>query len=151
MPQSLANVIVHIVFSTKDRKPFLEDKDIREQMHRQLGGTSKTLKCPPIIVGGIQDHIHLLARQARTISLADWVKELKRVTSIWIKEQNPGHKSFQWQAGYGAFSVSQSNVSDVVRYIQRQEEHHRKFDFKREFRSLLERHEIEYDERYVWD
>jgi REP element-mobilizing transposase RayT len=151
MPQSLANVIVHIVFSTKNRKPFLRDSVFREEMHRQLGGASKTLDCPPIIVGGTEDHVHILARQARTISLADWIKEIKRTTSLWIKERDKRFEGFQWQAGYGAFSVSQSNVEQVVAYIRDQEEHHRRFDFKTEFRRLLERHGIEYDERYVWD
>ena len=151
MPQSLSNVTVHIVFSTKDRKPFLKDADLRAEMHKYLGGTSKTLKCPPIIVGGVEDHIHLLARQSRTITLADWVKELKRVTSIWVKQRDDRMSAFQWQAGYGAFSVSQSDVDRVEEYIKRQEEHHKRFDFKTEFRTLLERYEIEYDERYVWD
>ena len=151
MSQSLSNVVIHIIFSTKDRIPFLKDKDIREQMHAELGGTSKTLNCLPIITGGVEDHIHLLARQSRTITLADWVKELKRVTSIWIKNKGPQFKRFAWQAGYGAFSVSQSQSKKVIEYIQQQEKHHRKKDFKMEFREFLERHEIEYDERYVWD
>ena len=151
MSQSLSNVIIHIIFSTKDRIPFLKDKDIREQMHAELGGTSKTLNCPPIITGGVEDHIHLLARQSRTITLSDWVKELKRVTSIWSKSKGPEFKKFSWQAGYGAFSVSQSQSKKVIEYIQQQEKHHRKKDFKTEFREFLERHKIEYDERYVWD
>lgn len=90
--------------------PFLKDTDFREQMHAELGGTSKMLNCPPIIVGGVEDHIHLLARQSRTITLSDWVKELKRVTSLWIKEKDAKFKKFAWQAGYGAFSVSQSQM-----------------------------------------
>ena len=151
MSQSLANVIVHLVFSTKDRRPFLNDRDIREQLYAELGGTSKTLSCPPIITGGVEDHIHLLARQSRTITLSDWVKELKRVTSIRIKEMGLEYSTFSWQSGYGAFSVSQSQMDKVVNYIRQQEAHHKQKDFKTEFRELLERHEIEYDERYVWD
>ncbi|MBI5757634.1 MAG: IS200/IS605 family transposase [Planctomycetales bacterium] len=151
MSQSLSNVIVHLVFSTKDRLPHLNDQNIREQMHAELGGTSKTLNCPPIIVGGVEDHIHLLARQSRTITLSDWVKELKRVTSIWIKDKSQQFNTFAWQSGYVAFSVSQSQLSKVIQYIQQQEEHHRKTDFKTEFRAFLNRHEIEYDEWYVWD
>ena len=151
MSQSLSNILIHVVFSTKDRLPLLRDADIRKQMHAELGGTSKTLNCPPIIVGGVEDHIHLLARESRTITLSEWVKELKRVTSIWIKEKSRQFETFAWQAGYGAFSVSQSQSSKVIEYIQHQEEHHRKVDFKTEFREFLERHEIEYDERYVWD
>jgi putative transposase len=151
MSQSLSNVTVHIVFSTKERQLFLKDRIIREEMHKQLGGISKTLGCQPIIVGGVEDHVHILARQARTISLADWIKELKRVTSVWIKERDNRLADFAWQGGYGAFSVSQSDVERVIDYIRCQEEHHRRFDFKTEFRTLLERYEIEFDERYVWD
>ena len=151
MPQFLSNLIVHIVFSTKNRKPFLRVEGLRNEMHRQLGGTSKTLQCPPILVGGVEDHVHILARQARTITVADWVKELKRVTSLWIKEREPKLREFQWQAGYAAFSVSQSNSGKVVTYIEGQVEHHKRFDFQSEYRGLLKRHGIEYDERYVWD
>jgi REP-associated tyrosine transposase len=151
MSQSLSNILIHVVFSTKDRVPFLQDPDIRNQMHAQLGGTSKSLNCPTIIVGGVEDHIHLLARESRTITLSEWVKELKRVTSIWIKEKSPQFETFAWQAGYGAFSVSQSQSGKVIKYIQEQDKHHQKKDFKTEFRQLLKRHEIEYDERYVWD
>ncbi|MEQ8209716.1 MAG: IS200/IS605 family transposase [Lacipirellulaceae bacterium] len=151
MPQSLANVAIHLVFSTKDRQPFLADEQLRDAMHRQLGGASKTLSCSPMIVGGVEDHVHLLARLDRTITIAEWVKELKRVTSLWIKENYPQQAGFQWQSGYGAFSVSQSETPRVKRYIENQEEHHRERDFKTEFRLLLERHEVPYDERYVWD
>lgn len=110
MPQSLANVVVHLVFSTKDRRPLLRNMQLRQAMHKYLGGTSSTLDCNPIIVGGVEDHVHLLARQARTISISEWVKKLKRVTSLWAKEHDPRLAEFQWQAGYGAFSVSQSKV-----------------------------------------
>lgn len=151
MPQSLANILVHLVFSTKDRAPFLQNPGTRAQLHSELGAVSKALGCSTVIVGGIEDHVHILARQARTISLADWVKELKRVTSIWIKKQSPQFSAFAWQAGYGAFSVSPSQSAKVEGYIRQQEDHHRERDFKAEFRELLERHGIEYDERYVWD
>src|SRR6185295_12093219 len=99
MPQSLSNVIVHLVFSTKDRRPWLTDRNLRERLHAELGGISKSLNCPPLIVGGVEDHTHLLARQARTISVSDWVKELKRVSSLWMKEQGPQFQAFAWQAG----------------------------------------------------
>jgi REP element-mobilizing transposase RayT len=151
MPQSLANVLVHIVFSTKGREAMLRGPDLRAEMHKYLGGISKTLECPTIIVGGTEDHVHLLARQARTIVLADWVKELKRGSSLWIKTKDRTLESFQWQAGYGAFSVSQSQSGRVERYIAGQEEHHRKLSFQDEFRELLRKHNIEFDERYVWD
>jgi REP element-mobilizing transposase RayT len=151
MPQSLSNLIVHIAFSTKSRLPFLRDPARRDAMHRHLGEVSNRLQCPSIIVGGTEDHVHVLARQSRTICPADWIRELKRVTSTWIKEFDTRSAEFQWQNGYGAFSVSQSNVDPVREYVRTQEEHHREFDFKTEFRALLERHQNEYDERYVWD
>jgi len=151
MPQSLSNVLIHIVFSTKERRAMLRPADLREEMHRYLGGISNKLDCPPVIVGGPDDHVHLLARQSRTISLADWIKELKRGSSIWAKTKGPAMELFQWQAGYGAFSVSQSQSSRVQRYIAGQEEHHRRSSFQDEFRQLLRKHGIEFDERYVWD
>lgn len=151
MPQSLANVVVHLVFSTKDRRAWLEDRHLRERLHAELGGISKSLDCPTLIVGGVEDHVHLLARLSRTISVSDWVKELKRVSSMWMKEQGPQFQAFSWQAGYGAFSVSQSNISQVTEYIQHQDEHHKKWDYKTEFLELLKRHNVEFDERYLWD
>lgn len=95
--------------------------------------------------------MHLLGRLSRTVTISDWVKELKRVTSIWIKQRDPELAQFQWQSGYGAFSVSQSEIDRVLKYIENQVEHHKKYDFKTEYRLFLERHEIPYDERYVWD
>jgi len=151
MPQSLSNVLVHIVFSTKERHPFLADPTLRVAMHKHLGAVSTELRCPVIKVGGVEDHVHLLARQARTITLAGWVRELKRTSSLWVKEQPEGPNVFEWQAGYGAFSVSQSLSAAVERYIARQEAHHRRLSFQDEFRTLLQRHQITCDERYLWD
>ena len=151
MPQSLSNVLVHIVFSTKERRAFLQNAELRDEMHHYLGGISKNLDCPPVRVGGTADHVHLLARQSRTITLADWIKELKRGSSLWIKEKDPLLEGFHWQAGYGAFSVSQSQSGRVDEYIAHQEEHHRTVPFEDEFRVLLKKHGIECDERYVWD
>ena len=104
-----------------------------------------------IKLGGVEDHVHLLARQARTLTLAGWVRELKRTSSLWVKGLSQGPTVFQWQAGYGAFSVSQSQSAAVERYIARQPAHHRGRSFQDEFRTLLERHQIAYDERYLWD
>src|SRR5580765_4882275 len=109
MPQSLSMVYIHPVFSTKERRPFLRDQRIREKVHGYLGAVSKRLDCPPIITGGVEDHVHLLARFGRTITQAEWVKELKRVSNIWLKEE-AGLAGFEWQAGYADFSVSQSNL-----------------------------------------
>ena len=150
MPQSLSAVYIHLVFSTKHRQPFLHDGSLRDNLHSFLGGTSKTLECPPIIVGGLEDHIHLLARFGRTITQANWVKELKRVSNLWMKEQGD-FKKFEWQGGYADFSVSQSNLEQVKQYIANQEKHHRKRSFQDEVRGLLKKHRIDWDERYVWD
>jgi REP element-mobilizing transposase RayT len=151
MPQSLSAVYIHLVFSTKERRPFLRDKSVRAKLHAQLGGISKTLQSPPLIVGGVGDHVHMLCRFSRTITQAEWVKEVKRVSNGWLKEQGPGYADFEWQGGYADFSVSQSNLDQVKEYIAEQEEHHRKMTFQDELRALLRKHEIKFDERYVWD
>ena len=151
MPQSLSAVYIHLVFSTKERRPFLRDRNMRESLHAYLGGISKTLDCPPIIVGGTEDHVHLLARFARTITQAEWVKELKRVSNLWLKEQSRTYADFQWQGGYADFSVSPSSLERVKRYIANQEDNHRKLSFQDELRALLRKHKVEWDERYVWD
>jgi len=151
MPQSLSAVYIHLVFSTKHRRPLLRDAARRESLHAYLGSVSKNLDCPPILVGGIEDHVHLLCRFGRTIAQAEGVKELKRVSNLWLQEQGPDYADFQWQGGYADFSVSQSRLVEVKQYIAGQEEHHRKLGFQDELRALLRRHEIELDERYVWD
>jgi REP element-mobilizing transposase RayT len=151
MSQSLSVVYLHLIFSTKDRMPFFRDVTIRSETHAYLGGISKQLDCPPIIIGGVEDHVHVLARQSRTITQSDWVKELKRVSSAWIKDCDPSLREFRWQSGYGIFSVSASKLESVERYIANQEEHHRTKTFQEEYREFLKRHAIQWDERYVWD
>ena len=151
MPQSLSNLLVHLIFSTKERRPFLRTVAHRAALQRYVGGVSARLDCPVVCVGGTADHVHCLARQARTVTVAEWVKELKRVSSQWAKTQDAALEAFQWQAGYAAFSVSQPLSRRVQQYIERQEEHHRRFDFQMELRELLAAHEVEYDERCIWD
>ena len=151
MPQSLSSVYIHLVFSTKERRPFLRDEPVRDALHAYLGGISKTLECPSLIVGGVEDYVHLLCRFGRTLTQAEWVKELKRVSNGWLKEHGRDYADFEWQGGYAAFSVSQSNLEQVKQYIANQEEHHKKTTFQDELRTLLRKHEIEFDERYVWD
>jgi REP element-mobilizing transposase RayT len=150
MSQSLSAVYLHLVFSTKERQPFLSDADVRNQVHAYLGGILKELGCMPVLAGGVEDHVHLLASQSRTISQADWVKELKRASSLWLKKQGWPFRDFAWQAGYGVFSVSVSNVEVVREYIARQEEHHRKATFQNEYRAMLKKHGVAWDEKYVW-
>jgi putative transposase len=151
VPQSLAKILVHTVFSTKERRPLLRDKPLREEMHRYLGGILTNLECQPIIAGGVEDHVHLLCALSRTCNAADMVKELKRGSSLWLKTKGLKLSEFAWQSGYGIFSVGFSQIESVRDYIAGQEEHHRKVSFQDEFRQLLLRYEIEFDERYVWD
>ena len=150
MPQSLSAVYIHLVFSTKSRQPFLRDSDMRVALHAELGGISKRLDCAPIITGGMEDHVHLLARFGRTITQAEWIKELKRVSNSWVKKKY-SISDFEWQRGYADFSVSQSNLEQVTKYIGNQEDHHRKISFQDEVRALLRRHRLEWDERYFWE
>lgn len=151
MPQSLSAVYIHLVFSTKERRPLLRDAARRGSLHAYLGSISKNLDCPPILVGGTEDHVHPLCRFGRTIAQAEWVKELKRVSHLWLQEQGPDYADFQSQGGYADFSVSQSNLEAVQQYIAKQEEHHRRLSFQDELRALLRRHALKWDERYVWD
>ncbi|HTA30298.1 MAG TPA: transposase [Candidatus Cybelea sp.] len=151
MPQALSAVYIHLVFSTKERRPFLRNAADRDALHAFLGRASKELDCPPILVGGVEDHVHILARFSRTIAQADWVKELKRVSNRWLKEHGRDYSDFEWQGGYADFSVSASNLEKVRSYIARQPEHHRKVGFQDELRVLLRKHELKFDERYLWD
>jgi putative transposase len=151
MPQSLAQIYLHIVFSTKERHPSLADEAIRTAMHKYLGGTCNGLKCPVIRVGGATDHVHVLCHLGREISVSDLVRDLKRESSKSIKVQYPTATEFHWQNGYGAFSVSPSHLDDLISYIDHQMEHHRTESFQDEFRRILRKYGLEWDERYVWD
>jgi putative transposase len=151
MAQSFAEINVHLIFSTKDRHPFLPDPSERALLHQFLGGILRKLGCPAIIVGGVEDHVHVLCLLSRSRSAAEVVRELKRGSSLWLKGQREGLSDFAWQSGYGIFSVSHSLVDQVRDYIAHQEEHHRRTTFQDEFRQFLQRHTIAYDERYLWD
>jgi putative transposase len=150
MPQSLARVLVHLVFSTKGREPFLSP-GIRTELHPYLAVVLTNDGCPSLQVGGVEDHVHLLFGLSRTRTIAQVVENVKTSSSRWLKTKGPALADFHWQNGYGAFSVSQSLADEVVDYIRRQEEHHRTRTFQEEYRRLLERYGIEFDERYVWD
>jgi len=151
MPQSLARILVHFVFSTKRRYPFLADKTVRDEMHAYLGGTCNAVGCPVLIVGGVADHVHILCSLTRKLSVADVIGEVKRESSKWVKTKGIMLKKFAWQNGYGAFSVGQLEVERVRAYIAGQEEHHRKRSFQDEYREFLKEFGVDYDERYVWD
>ena len=151
MPQSHAQVWLHIVFSTKDRRPFLQRDEFRTQMFKMLAHHVKESGCVSASVGGHIDHVHLLVGLSRTLTIAKLIENVKTETSKWAKKSDGGTDLFQWQAGYGAFSVSQSLTEAVDQYIRNQEEHHRKASFQDEYRRICEKHGIEIDERYVWD
>jgi putative transposase len=141
VPQSLAKILVHTVFSTKDRRPLLRDQALREELHRYIGGILTNLDCQPIVVGGVPDHVHLLCALSRTCTAAEMVKEVKRGSSVWLKTKHRDLQGFAWQNGYGIFSIGFSQIKSVQDYIAGQDE----------FRQLLTRYEIKFDEKYVWD
>ncbi|HET6569063.1 MAG TPA: IS200/IS605 family transposase [Rhodothermales bacterium] len=150
MPQSLARVLVHLVFSTKHRVPVLTP-DVRGELHSYMAGTLNGIGCPCLQVGGIEDHVHLFFGLSRTLTIAQVVETVKISSSRWIKGKGPAFADFHWQGGYGAFSVSQSGADRVVSYIRNQVRHHRTEGFQDEYRRLMEHYGMDYDERYVWD
>src|SRR5713226_9056922 len=135
MPQSLASVLVHLVFSTKNRQPFISP-EIEPQLHPYLATVFRTLDSPTLTINGTEDHVHVLFRLGRKISLAKLVEEIKTSSSKWIKTKATAYKDFHWQSGYGAFSIGQSGVEDLKKYIANQKEHHRKKSFQEEFRAF---------------
>ena len=150
MSQSLARVPIHLIYSTKHREPFITDS-VREPLHRYQAGILSNLGCEPILINSVEDHVHSLFELARTTAIASVVEAVKASSSKWMKTQGTEFAGFQWQAGYGVFGVSVSNVDQVRRYIEGQREHHRTVPFKEEYREFLTRHGIAFDERYVWD
>ncbi len=151
MPQSLAQVWLHLVFSTKERRPFLVDDEFQFEMFRMLAHHVKENGCVSASVGGHVDHVHLLVGLSRTLTIANLVESIKTETSRWAKMKGNCSSAFSWQAGYGAFSVSQSNRIAVDEYIRNQRQHHQKLSFQDDFRELCQRHDLEINERYVWD
>ena len=150
MPQSLSNIQIHLIWSTKDRHPWLAP-GIREKTHAFLAGAVRQCDCEAYRVGGVADHVHLAVRLSRTLSVADLVKDVKTASSKWLKSQDPAFTDFHWQQGYGAFSVGMSQKETLLHYIDTQEEHHRMRTFQEEYRDFLNKYGIEYVERYVWD
>ena len=150
MPQSLSQVIIHIVFSTKDREPWL-DPAIRPRMHAYLATVCRDCKCEAYRVGGVADHVHIAARLGRTISQSELLEKIKKTSSASIKTQGPQYQLFFWQSGYGDFSIGYSQLDDLIHYIHNQEAHHRIKTFQDEYRELLRKYNVEFDERYVWD
>lgn len=150
MPQSFAAVYCHIVFSTKNREPRIKSA-WSERLFQYIGGIVANRRGELIAAGGTADHVHLLVSLGREWSLADLLRDLKAGSSKWVHDQFPAERDFAWQTGYGAFSVSASNLDVVKRYIANQEKHHSSMSFQDELRELLRKHGIEWDERYIWD
>jgi REP element-mobilizing transposase RayT len=150
MGQSLSSVLVHLVFSTKKRYPFITP-EVEKELFPYLATVFRNAGCPTLAINGTEDHIHILFALSRTKTIADMVEEAKTSTSKLLKPKSRILQKFEWQTGYGAFSIGRSQLERVVKYIRDQKEHHRRRTFQDELRMLLKKYEIEYDERYVWN
>jgi putative transposase len=149
MAQSLARILIHIVFSTKNREKLLSN-DVRTGAFAYMATVGRDMNCEVFRVGGMADHVHLAISLNRTVSTAEFVKKVKQTTSVWMKEHG-GCGDFEWQAGYGAFSIGEWQLPALVRYVENQESHHRVRTFQEEYRELLGKYGVESDERYLWD
>jgi putative transposase len=149
MANTYSSLHFHIVFSTKNRQRWLKS-EIEERVWRVLAGIAKDHRMTPIEIGGVDDHVHVLVSLPPALSLSKAVQYLKGVSSKWIHEELAGFRSFAWQDGYGAFTVSRSQLPAVSEYVRGQRQHHAKVDFRDEFRALLRKHNVEFDERYLW-
>ncbi|MEP6912594.1 MAG: IS200/IS605 family transposase [bacterium] len=150
MPQSLSSILIHLIFSTKNREPFVTPA-IESELHPNMASIFRALKSPSLTIGGTADHVHILFSLSRVIKVADLVEEVKTESSKWIKTKGNVFENFHWQTGYGAFSIGQSQVFTLKRYIARQRLHHERVTFQDEYRKFLKSYGIEYDERYVWN
>lgn len=152
MAQSLSKVTIHIVFSTKGRRPWLREPSLREVLYAYVATILRNnVDSPALLINGTEDHVHALCALSRKYAIKDVIQAAKTETSKWVKKQSSRVSAFAWQAGYGVFSVSQSSIPQVRRYIQNQQRHHAKMTFQDEFRELCRRHDLELDERYAWD
>ncbi len=150
MALSLSNVYVHIVFSTKHRQNLI-DSTIVTRLYEYIGGICKSLECNPIKVGGFTDHVHVLCILSRKITQADLLEKIKKQSSLWIKKQGEQYNNFYWQRGYGIFSVNPSEIKIVENYIANQHEHHYRKSFQKEYVAFLNKYDIEYDDKYIWE
>ena len=148
MPQSLAKVLLHIVFSTKNREPYISD-ELQPNLHAYLAGACRAVNSEGLRVGGTKDHVHIVCTLPRTLTISKLLEEIKKSSSSWVKDQ--GVHQFAWQAGYGAFSVSQGHLSTVISYIENQQEHHREKTYKEEVLDFLKEYNIECNEKYLWE
>ena len=150
MPQSLVKNYVHLIWSTKYREHLIHIP-VEEELHAYLGGICKRMECHPIKIGGYTDHVHVLCMLSKKIALMKLLEEVKSHSSKWMKTKGEDLSNFYWQDGYGVFSVNPADIDRVIAYIANQKEHHNKISFQNEYRAILKRYKVEYDERYVWD
>ena len=150
MAHALAKNYLHIIFSTKHRQPFI-DEEIENELHRYIAGICDNLESLAVKVGGYWDHIHILCLLSKKITLIKLLEDIKSDSSFWIKTKGQRYQNFYWQTGYGAFSVSPSEVETIKKYIEDQHEHHQYECFQDEFRGILKKNQVEIDERYLWD
>lgn len=147
MPQSLVKILVHLVFSTKNRVDLIHP-EVESDLYRYIHGIVENQSSKLFLGNGTVNHSHLLISLGKTVDVSDLIGHIKRDSSVWMKTHE---RSFYWQEGYGAFSIGESQVPRVMKYISEQKEHHAKKTFEDEYRGLLKRYRVEYDERYVWD
>ena len=150
MGQSLNKIYIHLVFSTKNRKPMISE-DVQDDLFSYIGGICKNLECNPIQVGGYRDHVHILCLLSKKIALMNLIEKIKSNSSKWMKTKGEQFTDFYWQNGYGVFSVNPTEIEIVQQYILNQEEHHKKISFQDEFLKFLKKYKVEYDKKYVWD
>ena len=150
MSQSLVQNYMHLVFSTKYREPFIQPP-AEAELYQYLGGICNEMECNAVKVGGYTDHVHILCMLSKKVALVTLMEELKKASSIWMKKQEEAYKHFYWQRGYGAFSVSASEIERVILYIANQHIHHGRFTYQEEYRAMLKRYQVKYNELHVWD
>lgn len=150
MPQSLVKNYMHLIFTTKYRQHLIHPP-VEEELHAYLGGICKRMECHPIKIGGYTDHVHILCMLSTKMALMKLLEEVKSHSSKWMKTKGEDLSNFYWQDGYGAFSVNPAEIDRVIAYIANQKEHHSKITFQSEYRAILKRYKVEYDERYVWE
>lgn len=150
MPQSLSSILIHIIFDTKSREHYVTPA-VERELHAYLATVFRECDSPALAINGTSNHLHILCALSRKVAVADLVEEAKKRSSKWIKTKGPGFRTFQWQTGYGAFSIGQSNVAALKRYIAGQKGHHRRRSFEEEYETFLQKYGVEYDVNYVWD
>jgi len=149
MSQSLSNILLHLVFSTKDREPIIPES-VQPKLYAYLAGACRAQGSEAFRIGGTENHVHVACSLPRNLTVSKLLEEIKKTSSKWIKTQDPTGKDFLWQDGYGAFSLGQSQIVPLIHYIDNQQEHHRKQTFKDELLVLLKKYNVEYDEKYIW-